>query len=121
MLVSDLAAITTVIAFFVTLISILFSARRYISIRNQELASERFKTYHGIVKAVSKGSDEDGVLKLVSQVDYIYELRNFKEYSELSQNLLGQLRERWKHGEDPAVYKTLKEAIDDTLSALQKK
>ena len=121
MSLSDAASIATIAAFLVTLISIAFSARRFIIIREKEQESQRFTTYHRLIKTISKGSDEEGVLKLASQLAYIYELRNFPEYSDLTENLLNRLRVQWSKNEAGDTLEQLKEAIDDTLAYIQQK
>ena len=51
----------------------------------------------------------------VSQLAYIYELRNFPEYKHLTETVLGLLRKQW---EDEEMKPELWRAIDDTLLAL---
>lgn len=116
---SDYASIATIGAFLVTLISIAFSAKRYLDIKSREEEVSRFETYHKLLKTVSKGSDEDGILKLVSQIAYIYELRNFPEYKELTKKTLNKLREEWSQNDSPNTQPSLKEAIDDTISYIE--
>ncbi|KQA22492.1 hypothetical protein AAY55_17080 [Vibrio metoecus] len=117
---SDLASIATVLGLLVTLVSIAFSAKKYIQIRESAQKSERFNTYHKLIKHVGSGVDQDGVMGITSQMAYIYELRNFPEYSALTQTVLLQLKVMWKQGEKEHVYNVLKECIDDTLAALNK-
>ncbi|WP_331775448.1 hypothetical protein [Sulfurospirillum sp. 1612] len=119
MTLSDYASIATIGAFLVTLISLAFSAKRYLDIRTREEEVFRFKTYHRLLKTISKGSDENGILKLVSQVAYIYELRNFPEYKDLTKKTLNQLRKEWSHDEASDIKPLLKEAIDDTISVIE--
>ncbi|EGQ8107655.1 hypothetical protein I7096_005099 [Vibrio parahaemolyticus] len=122
MSLSDLASWATIGAFLISLVSIAFSAKRYLSIREKELASERFTRYHDLIKAISKGADADGDLKMVSQIAYIYELRNFPEYSDLTKSTLLRLSEEWQtnnpHKEKDRVLNT---AIDETIFAVNKK
>lgn len=113
------ASIATIGAFLVTLISIAFSAKRYLNIKSREEEVSRFETYHKLLKTISKGSDEDGILKLVSQIAYIYELRNFPEYKELTKKTLNKLKEEWSKNGPPNTQPSLKEAIDDTISYIE--
>lgn len=120
MTLTDIASVATIGAFLVAIGSLAFSARRYISITEKTQESERFEIYHELIKTISKGTDGDGVLKLASQIAYIYELRNFPEYKDLTETLLNQLRQQWSTGESDKVLARLKDAIDDTLAELQR-
>lgn len=102
---TDLASYATIGAFLIALGSLAFSARRYLSITEKTQEAERFKTYHHLIKTISKGSDEDGALKLVSQIAYIYELRNYREYNDLTEKVLNRLRIQWSKGESEEVLK----------------
>lgn len=122
MSLSDLASWATIGAFLMSLASIAFSAKRYLAIRDKELASERFTTYHDLIKAISKGADSSGPLKMVSQIAYIYELRNFPEYSELTKSTLIRLSEEWQVNSNNRVNnRVLNKAIDETILALESK
>jgi len=115
----DLAAIATLIALVVSLVSLAFSAKRYLGIREREQEKERFDIYHGLLKSVSRGTDEAGPLKLVSQIAYINELGKYKEYSSTTQQALNLLRNEWAEKEQDKVKKPLLEAIDNVLADLQ--
>jgi len=120
MTLSDAASITTIAAFLVTLISLAFSARKYLSIREKDQKSTRFDIYHRLLRIISVGYDNnEGDLKLASQVAYIYELRNFPEYSELTSLTLNRLRQQWANNEPRDTNDPLKDAIDDTLNHLE--
>lgn len=115
----DLAAIATIIALVVSLISLAFSAKRYLGIREREQEKERFDIYHGLLKSVSRGTDEGGPLKLVSQIAYINELGKYTEYSSTTQQALNLLRKEWAEKETGKVKTSLLEAIDNVLAELQ--
>ncbi|WP_025565801.1 hypothetical protein [Psychromonas sp. SP041] len=121
MTLTDIASIATIGAFLIAIGSLAFSARRYITITEKTQESERFEIYHELIKTISKGSDRDGVLKLASQIAYIYELRNFPEYQDLTENLLNQLRQQWSAGGTDKNFVRLNESIDDTLAELQRR
>lgn len=57
-------------------------------------------------------------MKLVSQLAYVYELRNFPEYADLTEKLLTHLKADWAQSGDPQKNAKLSEAIDDTLKSL---
>ena len=119
MALNDLAAWASVLAVLAAVVPLAFSARRYLTIRNAELRKERFDAYHLILRTASSGSDDRGVLKLVSQVAFIYELRNFPEYGDLTEKVLGMLREEWGRIESGERKVKLLEMIDETLAHLQ--
>lgn len=60
------------------------------------------------------------IMKLASQIAYIYELRNFPQYSEVTQTSLGLLRKEWGERETGSMKRELLDAIDGTLAHLQK-
>lgn len=117
----SLTDLTTIGAFLLAIGSLAFSARRYIRITEKTQESERFEIYHKLIKTISRGADESGALKLVSQIAYIYELRNFPEYKDLTETLLNQLGIQWAEGESERNFPLLKKAIDDTLASLQQR
>ncbi|MGE0331064.1 MAG: hypothetical protein AB7P37_10240 [Ramlibacter sp.] len=120
-MLNDLAAWASVLALLAAVIPLTFSARRYLTVRSEELRKDRFDAYHRILRIASAGSDERGVLKLVSQVAFIYELRNFPEYADLTETVLEMLREEWARGEDAERRRKLHAMIDDTLAHLQRR
>ncbi len=116
---STWASITGIGAFFITLFSIAFAAWRFIKLREKDQKSDRFITYHKLVKHIGSGADEHGVMAITSQIAYIYELRNFPEYSDLTKTLLNRLDTMWKKGEKDETYEVLSAAIKDTLQQLK--
>lgn len=58
-------------------------------------------------------------MAITSQIAYIYELRNFPEYAELTKTLLNRLDIMWKKGEENDIYVVLNTAIKDTISQLK--
>lgn len=114
----NLVAIASVGAFVVSLISLAFSARKYVAQREKDQNSERFQTYHGLIKVISSGNDSTGLMPLTSQIAFIYELRNYPEYAELSKTVLNTLREQWKTNEKPEKFERLQMAINDTLTSI---
>src|SRR5690554_1901018 len=91
----DIAAFVTIAAFLVTLATLAFSAYRYVAGLRQAQEKARFMTYHRLLRIVSSGHDEQGLLKLVSQIAYIHELTNFKEYDALTYRTLRYLKHEW--------------------------
>ena len=120
MTLSSLASVASILGFFVTFVSIAFSARKYIQIRERDHKAERFNTYHKLIKHIGSGADQDGVMTITSQMAFIYELRNFPEYTALTKTVLAQLELMWKKGEKDHIYSVLKNSIDDTLLELSK-
>jgi hypothetical protein len=117
---NDLAVWATLGAFIVPLISLAFSARRWLAIRDAELKAARFQTYHGLIHSISSGTNERGVMKLTSQIAYIYELRNFPEYAHLTKSVLSLLRNEWMEREADQMKVELVKAVDETLAHVQR-
>lgn len=90
-----LAAGVTVFAFAVSFATLAFSAFRYVSGLRQSQEKMRFTAYHRLLRIVSTGSDEHGLLKLVSQIAYIHELTNFRKYDPVTYRVLRYLRNEW--------------------------
>lgn len=94
-----------------------FSAFRYVSLRRDELKNQRYEKYHTLLLKISRGVDSQGLLKLVSQRAFIYELRHFPEYGDLTKRLLESLLSEWK--EDPDRNAKLTLEIQDTMKSLK--
>lgn len=115
MTLNDLAVWATVGAFIFPLVSLAFSARRWLAIRDAELKAARFQTYHGLIHNISSGTSERGAMKLTSQIAYLYELRNFPEYAHLTRTILTLLRKEWAEREAGQMKVELVKAIDEAL------
>jgi hypothetical protein len=115
---NDIVVLLTVIGFVVSVAVLGFSAFRYVSVRRDELTNIRYQKYHQLIRVIGKGEDAEGSMKLVSQRAFIYELRHFPEYSELTIRLLEGLVGEWK--ERPEISNKLTIEIQDTISALRK-
>lgn len=87
----QLAAGVTIFAFVVSFGTLAFSAYRYVAGVRQNQEKVRFTTYHRLLRIVSTGYDEQGLLKLVSQIAYIHELTNFNGSRKNSRNPLGNM------------------------------
>lgn len=114
---NDIGVAATVLAFLLSVMVLAFSAFRYVSVRRDELRNIRYGQYHELLLKVSRGMDEKGLLKLVSQRAFIYELRHFPEYSALTRRLLESLLSEWK--EDPERSAKLTFEVQDTIKALE--
>jgi hypothetical protein len=101
----DVAAFVTVVAFVISFATLAFSAYRYVAGLRQAQEKTRFTTYHRLLRIVSTGHDEQGLLKLVSQIAYIHELTNFRKYDSVTYRVLRYLRREWiqKENNKPAL------------------
>jgi hypothetical protein len=115
---SEIAVLTELTAILLSIGVLAFSAWRYTSIKASELKESRFNKYHQLIKAISKGADQEGLMKIQSQRAFIYELRNFPEYKDLTIKLLKHLLDDWTHAQATNLH-LLKEEVDDTVSYLQ--
>lgn len=120
MTLNDLVVWATLGAFVVPLVTLVFSAHRWLAIREAKLKAERFQTYHRLVHSISVGASEHGSMKLTSQLAYIFEIRNFPEYSQLTERVLSLLRKEWGEREDGDKKHELLKGIDETLAFLQR-
>jgi hypothetical protein len=106
-----------VLAFILSVAVLAGSALRYVTVRRDELRNIRYEKYHELLLKVSRGADEQGLLKLVSQRAFIYELRHFPEYGALTKRLLESLLIEWKENTEKS--KKLTFEIQDTIKALK--
>ncbi len=114
---NEIGVAFTVFAFLLSNTVLAFSVFRYVTVRRDELRHQRYVKYHELLSKISRGSDNQGILKLVSQRAYIYELRHFPEYSELTMRLLESLLNEWK--EDPDKNTKLTFEIQDAIRSLK--
>lgn len=114
---NEIGVWVTVLTFLLSVAVLAFSALRYVTVRRDELRNLRYKQYHALLLKISRGTDGQGLLKLVSQRAFIYELRHFPEYSVLTKRLLESLLSEWK--EDPEKSAKLTFEIQDTIKALK--
>ncbi len=123
LLVAVVALLLAILGLVVPLLAICFSAWRYISERRETLAREQFQIYHRLIADISRGQDEHGVdHKLVSQLAYIHELRNFPEYGALTRDVLHRLRKEWKtNSPDSTANIPLAAAIEGTVAHLERR
>ena len=99
------------LSFIFPVMALAFSALRYVAQKRDELKNRRFERYHSLLLMASRGTDANGPLKLVSQRAFIYELRFFPEYGDLTKRLLESLLSEWK--EDPATHEKLAFEVQD--------
>ena len=114
---NEIGVVFTVLAFVLSLIVLAMSAFRYVSVRRDELKNLRYVRYHTLLRNISTGADGVGLVKLISQRAFIYELRHFPEYGVLTKRLLDSLLAEWK--EKPAISAILTFEIQDTISAIK--
>lgn len=123
LLVAVVALLLAILGVAIPLLAICFSAWRYVSERRETLAREQFQLYHRLIADISRGQDERGVdHKLVSQLAYIHELRNFPEYGALTRDVLRRLQKEWKtNSPDSEANIPLSAAIEGTVTILERR
>ncbi len=114
---NEIGVAFTVLAFLLSIAVLAFSAYRYVTVRRDELRNQRYEQYHSLLMKASRGTDDQGPMKLVSQRAFIYELRHFPEYGALTKRLLESLLSDWK--KDPDKNAILSFEIQDTIKALE--
>lgn len=114
---NEIGVVVTVLTFLLSIAALSFSAYRYVTVRRDELRNQRYEQYHALLMKVSRGIDEQGVMKLVSQRAFIYELRHFPEYGALTKRLLESLLDDWK--DDRAKNEILSSEIRETINAIK--
>ncbi len=114
---NEIGVLVTALTFLLSIAALSFSAYRYVTVRRDELRNQRYEQYHTLLMKISRGIDEQGGMKLVSQRAFIYELRHFPEYGALTKRLLESLLDDWK--DDRAKNEILSSEIRETISALK--
>ena len=102
------------------LIGLIVYSLLYTKARRNQLRQQRFENYHKLVSWLVEGREDQKVIRLDSQIAVAYELRNYREYKEVSIRILKGLRESWAKRSDMPDIGRLIEEIDYTLGDLQK-
>jgi hypothetical protein len=90
-----IGAVIAVAGFILSLATLSFSAYRFVEVRRAEQRQLNFENYHKLIGALVGGSDINAVLKVDSQIAIIFELRNFREYADVSIRILNGLIDEW--------------------------
>ena len=98
--------------FLVSLLSLAWSAWRFVEVRREEQAQRRFENYHKLIGELVGGVRTNQQMKLDSQIAVVFELRNFPEYGEVTIRILKSLREEWENvGTKPRLLDEMDRAI----------
>ena len=114
----QVAVIVALIGTIPPLIFLIFSSWRYVSDRRSQLRQQRFENYHSLVSDLVEGKKGQQAPRLDSQIAVVYELRNYREYREVSIRILEGLKSVWS--DEPKNARLIAE-IDYTLERLRKK
>jgi hypothetical protein len=98
-------------------IALIVSSLLYVKAHRNQVRQQRFENYHNLVSDLVEGRPDQEAIRLDSQIAVVYELRNYREYREVSIRILKGLRQRWSSN---PKYARLIEEIDYTLEKLQK-
>ena len=112
-----IAALSSAVPLLISLV--VYSVLHIISYHGQ-VRQQRFLNYHKLVNWLVEGREDQDVMRLDSQIAVVYELRNYREYKEVSIRILEGLRERWSKRSDVSDIDRLIKEIDYTLGDLQK-
>ena len=92
---TEITVVATVIPIIISMLVLAFSALKYVRNRKQELKQKQFENYHMILDWLVAG--KDGHILLDSQIACIYELRNYKQYKDVSLRILEGLKKTWSN------------------------
>lgn len=102
--VLNISIVVAIISMLIPILALAFSSIRYVNIKQNEQRQQRFENYHILIhKLVRAGSENRGI---ESQQAIIFELRNYKEYKEVTARILTDLKEDW--GNFPELIKEIK-------------
>jgi len=107
--------IIPIVGLVVSLAVVAFSIYRYLKSRSAEIKQERFKNYHNLIDELVEGRQGRGP-RIDNQIAIVYELRNYREYREVSIRILEGLKHIW---EKPKNERLLNEILI-SLSKLKK-
>ena len=117
----EFSSLVPTISLFIAAVSLgalAFSGVRYALDRSRQLRQQRFENYHSLLSDLVEGRKGQTVPRLDSQVAVVYELRNYREYREVSIRILKGLKTFWS--DNPKNARLIKE-IDYTLEKLRRK
>ncbi|MCK9614850.1 MAG: hypothetical protein M0R48_05010 [Candidatus Omnitrophica bacterium] len=98
------------VGILISVVSIAWTAVRYINLRSQEIKQKRFEVYHSLIKDFVQPEPSTGKTYLDRQVAIAFELRNFFEYYDLSLRLLEGIYNSWaENAKDTQRNRLLKE------------
>lgn len=103
------------------LIPMAWAVFTYLSVKKQELRERRFRAYHQLVKDLVERQHPDRPMKLDRQIAIIYELRNFREYFQVSLRILKGLKETWTESGPDVKRDRLHEEIDLAIKYIENK
>ncbi|MDE1211869.1 hypothetical protein L9W86_17895 [Vibrio aestuarianus] len=103
--------IVALCSLLVPLFAFAFSSYRYVNVKRNEQAQQRFENYHGLIHKLVRGKT-DGI-GMDSQRAIIYELRNYREYKSVTIRILEGLKVLW------ASHSELTKEIELTLLSLK--
>ena len=87
--------LSIIVTILVALIPAIWSFIRFINLKSKELRHERFKIYHGLIRELVQPDTPGQPMSMDRQIAIVFELRNFKEYYELTLRMLEGLYETW--------------------------
>jgi hypothetical protein len=108
--------LSIVVAILVALIPAIWSLVSYLNLKSKELRHERFKIYHGLIRELVQPDSPGQPMSMDRQIAIVFELRNFKEYYELTLRMLEGLCETWNR---PPFYRLTQE-IRHTIKYIEK-
>jgi hypothetical protein len=117
----EFSSLIQTISLFIAALSLgalAFSGVSYALNRSRQLRQQRFENYHNLLSDLVEGRKGQKVPRLDSQIAVVYELRNYREYREVSIRILEGLKSVWS--DNPKNARLTKE-IDYTLEKLRKK
>jgi hypothetical protein len=85
--------------------------------KRKDLRQKRFENYHDLIRRLVEGEHPDRRVMLDRQVAVVYELRNYKEYGDVTLRILHGLRETW--ASNPLLLPRLKTELELTIKFLE--
>ncbi len=111
----DWTVIIELAGILVSLVSLAVTGWRYVNVRRAEQRQQRFLNYHDVVHKMVAGYP-DGTVRLDDQLAEVFELRNYREYREVTARILrGLVVGAWAKSEHISRLKT---EVEQTLDAL---
>ena len=110
-LTANAQIISIIVAILTAVIPAVWTFVRYLDLKNKELQHERFKIYHELIRNLVEPDASGQRMSIDRQIAVVYELRNFKEYFEVTLRMLEGLRETWN---DPR-FERLRNEIDHAI------
>ena len=118
--------IGVIISILIAVIAFTVTTWRYTNVRRAEQRQQEFENYHKLIRWLVEGYPDGKAVMLDSQIAFVFELRHYRKYQEVSVRILQGLQKKWekefqkiKDDDERKSKERLLEEISTTLTKLK--